>query len=134
MILAEFTLGDAILTMVWIFFLVIFFWLLITVFADIFRSHDLSGWAKAAWVVLVIFFPLLGILVYLIVRGEKMQQHRIEDTRAADAAFRQYVQSAVGVAPGGGVAEQLERLHALHEKGVLSDDEYARLKAKLVES
>jgi hypothetical protein len=110
----------------------IWIWLLIMVFADLFRSHDLSGWAKALWVIGIILFPYLGVLVYLIARGHKMHEHAVQDAQAQDAAFKQYVQQAAG--SGGSVADELTRLADLKEKGVISDAEFEQLKAKALSS
>jgi len=73
---------DLLLSMFWIFLFILWIWLVITVFIDIFRSDDLSGWAKALWVIFVIFLPLLGVLIYVIARGDKMQQRRYDDAVA----------------------------------------------------
>ena len=81
--LASFEFGDAFLSLLWLFFLVIFFWLLITVFSDLFRDHDLSGWAKAAWILFVVILPFLGILVYLIARSGGMQKRALAQQKAA---------------------------------------------------
>src|SRR5215831_21187032 len=95
MLLADFGSGQVFWSMLWFFFLFIEIWLLILVFSDIFRSHDLSGWAKALWVIFVIVVPLIGILVYLIARGHKMSQHALEAAQAQDAAAQAYIRSAV---------------------------------------
>jgi hypothetical protein len=127
--LAEYSLGDVLLSMLWFFLLVIWIWLLITVFVDIFRDHELSGWAKAAWVIFIIVLPFLGVLIYLIARGNSMTERNL--ARAADqqAQFDNYVQT-VATDGGGGSADEIAKLHDLHDKGVLSDDEYAAAKAK----
>ena len=107
----------------------IWIWLLITVFADIFRSPDLSGWGKALWSIFVIFLPYLGVFVYLIARGHKMTEHRLADAQTADAATRAYIRDAAG---GGGVAGELEKLASLRDRGVISDEEFAAQKARLI--
>ena len=86
--LESFGTGQVFWSMLWFFCFFIWIWLLIRVFADIFRSHDMSGWAKALWIVFVIVLPYLGVLVYLIARGKEMSQHSIDDARAVDAAQR----------------------------------------------
>ncbi|RPI11854.1 MAG: PLDc_N domain-containing protein [Actinobacteria bacterium] len=113
--------------MMWFFIFFIWIWLLITVFADIFRSHDLSGIAKAIWIIFVIFLPYLGVFVYLIARGHKMQEHAMEAAQAQEKAMRQYVQS---VAPTASPADELAKLADLKAKGVISDAEYEAAKAK----
>jgi hypothetical protein len=116
--------------MLWFFLFFIWIWILITVFADLFRSHDLSGWAKAAWCIFVIILPFLGVFVYLIARGHKMQEHAMQSAQAQDAAARQYIQSAVG--GGNSAADQLAKLADLKAQGVISDAEFAQMKAKVV--
>jgi len=101
--------------------------LLIMVFGDIFRSRDLSGWAKALWTIFVIVTPYLGVFVYLIARGHKMSEHAAQAAQAQDAAMRQYVQQAAG---SQSAADELAKLADLKAKGVIDDAEYDRLKAK----
>ena len=128
LVAADFGTGQVFWSFLWFFLFVIWIWILIVVFSDIFRSHDLSGWAKALWSIFVIFLPYLGVFVYLIARGGKMQQRAMKDAQAQDAAFKQYVQQAAG--SSGSTAEELEKLAKLHDQGVLSDDEYAKAKAQ----
>jgi hypothetical protein len=104
-------------------------WILITVFIDIFRSHDLNGWEKALWVVFVLVLPLLGVLVYLIARGGKMQERQVKDAANQQAAWTSAVQDA---ASSDTSTDQLTQLHKLHESGALTDDEYAAQKAKVL--
>ena len=106
----------------------IWIWLLIVVFSDLFRSHDLSGWAKAAWVIGIIILPYLGVLLYLIVRGSKMAQHAQQAAAAQDAAARAYIQQAAGTS--GSVADEIQRLADLKAQGVISDAEFETGKAK----
>jgi hypothetical protein len=128
MVVAEFGTGEALWTMLWFFLWVIWIWMLITVFADIFRSHDLSGWGKALWSIFVLVAPFLGVFVYLIARGSKMSEHAVEDAQARESMFRQSVQQAVG----GGTTDidQLEKLASLKAQGVIDEDEFTRLKAQ----
>ena len=129
MSLATFGTGQVFWSMLWFFLFFIWIWLLIVVFSDIFRSQDLSGWAKALWTIFVIFLPYLGVFVYLIARGGKMQTHAVQDAQAQDTAFRQYVQSAVNT-NGGSAADQIAQLADLRDKGVISDAEFQQAKAK----
>src|SRR5262245_19724724 len=85
---SDFGTGQVFLSMLWFFLFVIWIWLLIVVFSDLFRSHDLSGWSKALWVIGIIILPYLGVLLYLIVRGHKMAEHAQEAASAQDAAAR----------------------------------------------
>jgi ABC-type multidrug transport system fused ATPase/permease subunit len=128
MILADYSLGDVLLSMLVFMFWIIWIYLLIIVFIDIFRSHDLSGWAKALWVIFVVILPYLGVLVYLIARGDEMSKHAMDSAAAQDQAQRDYIQSV----SGGDTADQLEKLSALHANGTLSDEEYAAAKAKAI--
>jgi Short C-terminal domain/Phospholipase_D-nuclease N-terminal len=126
----EFGTGQVLWSMLWFFMFFIWIWLLITVFADIFRSHDLGGFAKAIWVIFVIFIPYLGVFVYLIARGHKMHDHAVEAAQAQDAANRAYIQQAAGTAPSS--ADELDRLADLKSRGVIDDAEFQRLKAKAI--
>ena len=129
MIFAEFGTGQVFWSMLWFFLFFIWIWMLIVVFGDIFRSEDLSGWGKALWTIFVIFLPYLGVFVYLIARGKKMQQHTIEAAQAQDAALRQYVQQVVPPS-GAGAADEIARLAALRDQGVLSETEFQQAKTK----
>ena len=112
-----------------IFLWVIWFWILITVFIDIFRSRDLSGWAKALWFLFVLFIPLIGVLVYLIARGGKMHEHAAKEAQQQDREFRSYVQEAAGSATP---ADQLAKLADLRDRGVISAEDFDREKAKIL--
>jgi hypothetical protein len=128
--LGEFGSGQVLWSMMWFFIFFIWIWLLITVFADIFRSHDLSGFAKFLWIFFVIFLPYLGVFVYLIARGHKMGEHAMAAAQAQDAAARSYIQSAAGTAAS--PSDELARLADLKAKGVIDDAEYNKLKAKVI--
>ena len=130
MIAAEFGTGQVLWSLLWFFMFFIWIWLLITVFADIFRSHDIGGFAKALWVIFVIFVPYLGVFVYLIARGHKMHEHAVEAAQAQDAAARAYIQQAAGTSAS--PADELARLADLKDRGVIDDAEFQRLKAKTV--
>jgi hypothetical protein len=106
--------------------------LLITVFADIFRSHDMGGFAKFLWIMFVIFLPYLGVFVYLIARGHKMSEHAQEEAARLDAAQRAYIRDAAGSAKS--PADELQRLADLKSQGVIDDAEFQRLKAQVVGS
>ena len=115
-----------------IFFLwIIWIWILITVFIDIFRSHDLGGFAKALWFLFVLFIPLIGVLVYLIARGGKMHEHAVQQAQQQDQEFRQYVQEAAASSPAS-TADQLSKLASLRDRGVISAEEFEREKAKVL--
>jgi hypothetical protein len=112
-----------------IFLWVIWIWILIYVFIDIFRSRDLSGWGKALWFLFVLLIPLIGVLVYLIVRGSSMQERAVQDARQQDQEFRAYVQDAAG---SGNTADQLAKLADLRDRGVITPAEFEREKAKVL--
>jgi Short C-terminal domain/Phospholipase_D-nuclease N-terminal len=117
---------------IFIFFLwVIWIWILIMVFIDIFRSHDLSGWAKALWFLFVLVLPLIGVLVYLIARGGKMHEHAVHHAQQQDAQARAYIQQAAASAPAT-TADQLAKLADLRDRGVISAAEFDREKAKIL--
>jgi hypothetical protein len=131
MILAtDWGVGEVLWTMLWFTLFFIWIWLLITVFADIFRSHDINGWVKAIWIIFIIFLPYLGVLVYLIARGHKMAEHAAQAAAAQDAAAKAYIREAAGGAPS--TADELERLAKLKEQGVISDEEFNAQKAKIL--
>jgi hypothetical protein len=113
-----------------IFLWVIWIWILIWIFIDIFRSQDLSGWAKALWFLFVLFIPLVGVLVYLIARGGSMHERAAAAAKQQDDAFRQYVQQTAGTDS----ADQLTKLAALRDRGVITADEFDREKAKILAS
>ena len=129
---SEFGTGQVFLSMLWFFLFFIWIWILITVFADLFRSHDLSGWAKAAWVIFVIILPYLGVFVYLIARGHKMSEHAVQAQADAQAAFNAQVRAAAGSGDGGSVADQLSKLADLKASGAIDDAEFQRLKAQIL--
>ncbi|HEY1344630.1 MAG TPA: SHOCT domain-containing protein, partial [Streptosporangiaceae bacterium] len=110
---------------------IIWIWILIWIFIDIFRSRDLSGWAKALWFLFVLFIPLIGVLVYLIARGSSMHERAVQDAQRQDKEFRQYVQQAAADTPAS-TADQLSKLADLRDRGVISAEEFEREKAKVL--
>ena len=121
LVLADFTLGDLLWALLVIFLFVIWFYLLIVIFTDLFQ-RDMSGWAKAAWVIGIIIFPFLGILVYLITRPRPTEEE-VAASRRADM-------TAAGIS----TADQLTQLSALHDQGKISDEEFAKAKKDLLGS
>jgi ABC-type multidrug transport system fused ATPase/permease subunit len=124
-------LGGVFVSMLYFFLFFIWIWLLFTVFFDIFRSDDLSGWIKALWVIFVIILPYLGVFVYLIARGGKMHERKLQEAAQQKTAFDQYVKEAAGTT-GGDVASELTKLADLKSQGVLTDAEFDAQKAKLL--
>ena len=115
-----------------IFFLwVIWIWILIWIFIDIFRSHDLSGWAKALWFLFVLFIPLIGVVVYVIARGGSMHERAAQQAQQEDSEFRSYVQQAAASSPAS-TADQLAKLADLRDRGVISAGDFEREKAKVL--
>ena len=131
MLASEFGTGQVLWSFIWFTMFFIWIWLLIMVFSDIFRSHDLGGVAKFAWIFFVIFLPYLGVFVYLIARGHKMGEHAVADAKARDEAAQAYIRQAAG-APS--AAEELTKLAGLRDSGVISAEEFEAQKAKLLAS
>ncbi|GIU89969.1 MAG: membrane protein [Acidimicrobiia bacterium] len=132
MLAAEWTVLQVFWSVLWVTIFVLWIFLVIRVFVDIFRSRDLSGWAKALWTIFVILFPYLGVFVYLVARGHKMAEHELAAAQANEAAVRAYIREAAGTTGGSGAADELERLASLRDRGVIDDAEFARLKAQIV--
>jgi Short C-terminal domain/Phospholipase_D-nuclease N-terminal len=115
-------------TIVEVFLWVLWFWILVMVIIDIFRSHDLSGWAKALWVLFIVIIPLIGVLVYLIARGGSMHERAQRQAAQQDQAFRSYIHDAASTSS----ADQLAKLADLRDRGVITDAEFEREKAKVL--
>ena len=116
-------------TIVEVFLWVLWFWILIMVFIDIFRSRDLSGWGKALWFLFVLFIPLIGVLCYLIVRGSTMHERARQQQRQQDEAFRSYVQEAAGPTSS---ADELTKLAGLRDHGVITNAEFEQEKSRIL--
>jgi type VI protein secretion system component VasK len=114
-------------TLLVVFAWVIWFWLLITVFADLFRRHDVSGWGKAGWIILVIVLPYLGVLIYLIAEHQGMADRNVQQAQAAQAQFDDYVQT---VAAQSDPAEQIAKAKQLLDAGTITQAEFDSIKAK----
>ena len=119
-----FTYRNFLLDALAIFVFIVWFWLLITVAADLFRRHDISGWIKALWVIAWIVFPYLGVLAYLIFQGGGMAERNVQQTQQARDELRRVV--------GYSVADEIEKLNRLKQAGSISDAEFTQLRAKLV--
>jgi hypothetical protein len=107
---------------------VIFIWIAITVLIDVFRRHDISGWGKAAWVILVVILPWIGVLIYLIANHQGMTERRVKDVQAQQQQFDEYVRQTAG--SGGGSAAEIEKAKALLDNGTITQQEFDALKAK----
>ena len=126
---AEWGTGQVFWSTLWFFLFFIWLWLLIVVFGDIFRSRDMSGWAKALWTIFVIVLPYLGVFIYLIVRGQKMGEHAAQAAAEQEAATRKYIQN-VASSDGPSSADEIARLAELRDRGVLTEEEFQQAKAK----
>ncbi|MCZ7531070.1 MAG: SHOCT domain-containing protein [Acidimicrobiia bacterium] len=128
----EFGSGQAFLTVLYVFLFVIWFWLIISIFTDLFSDHKESGWAKFGWVLLVLIAPFFGAFIYLIVRGQGMGERAMARQKEAQSQFDDYVRQTAGGGGGGSVADELSKLADLKAKGTISDEEYDKAKAKLL--
>ena len=133
MLASNFGTGQVFWSFLWFTMFFIWIWLLIAVFADIFRSHDLGGVAKFLWILFVIIAPYLGVFVYLIARGHKMSERAMADAQARDEAAQAYIRQAAGTS-GTGAAGELERLVSLRDSGALTPEEFEAQKAKILAS
>ena len=121
----NFTFSNFLADVLSVFLFVLWFWLLIIVFGDLFRRHDISGWAKAIWVIALIIFPYLGIFIYLIAQHRGMAERQGQRVQQAREDMRHFV--------GYSVADEIEKLERLKNSGTISNDEYARLRARAVQ-
>jgi hypothetical protein len=112
--------------MLWIWWL----FLLFRIIFDIFRRHDLGGWGKAGWLILTLIIPFLGVLIYVIVNGQGMAERAMADAQKADQQTQEYIRQAAGTSAS--TADELSKLAALKDQGVLSDQEFAAQKAKIL--
>jgi hypothetical protein len=126
-IAADYPFLDLMWSMLFFFLWILWFWLLFTVFADIFRRHDLSGWGKAAWLIFTIVLPFLGVFVYLISQNEGMTKRNIERATAEQARFDEYVRETAG---GGGAAAEIDKAKQLLDSGAITQAEFEALKQK----
>jgi hypothetical protein len=126
--LADINFGEAILVAFEVFFFVVWIWILITILSDLFRDHELSGWAKAAWVLFLVIIPFLTALIYLIARGGGMRERTLKAQADAKQHMDAYIREQAHASP----ADELHKLQELKEKGALSDEEFDRAKAKLL--
>jgi hypothetical protein len=121
---------DILWTMLVFFGWVIWFWLLITVFADLFRRHDISGWAKAGWIVLCIVLPFLGVLIYLGTQGKSMAERNVKDVQTQRAQLDSYIRETAGSGGGGGAAAEIAHAKELLDTGAISQAEFDQIKQK----
>jgi hypothetical protein len=129
MLAADYPFLDLMWTMLIFFIWILWFWLLFTVFADIFRRHDISGWMKAAWLIFTILLPFLGVFVYLITQNTGMTERNLERARTQKAQFDDYVRETAG-GSGGGAASEIERAKGLLDSGAITQSEFDAIKQK----
>jgi Short C-terminal domain/Phospholipase_D-nuclease N-terminal len=146
---ATYTFGQALLTVLEFMLLILWIWLAITVIMDVFRSHDLNGWKKAFWLVLIVLIPLLGVLIYVIARGDEMKAHQLSDQRQQEIAAiaelgdlkdrgiltdeefqRAKSQRKLSLGPPPSPDDDIAELEGLKDRGLLTDDEFQRAKEK----
>ena len=128
MLVADWTFLDAFWSLIMFFLWILWFWLLFTVFADIFRRHDLSGWGKTGWLLFTILLPFLGVFVYLITQNDGMTQRNVERAQAQRAQFDTYVRDAAG--SSGGAAAEIDRGKQLLDSGAITQAEFDAIKQK----
>ena len=128
MLIADINLGEALLLALEIFFFVVWIWIMITILSDLFRDHELSGWAKAAWVLALVVVPFLAALIYLIARGEGMRERTIRAQAEAKQHMDAYIRQQAHASP----ADEIHKLNELKEKGALTAEEFERAKARLL--
>jgi hypothetical protein len=130
-VLAVYSFGDVMYTMLVFFTWILFFWLLFTVFGDLFSRHDISGWAKAGWTVFVIILPFLGIFIYYISQGRSMGERAVQRAQAQQSQMDDYVRS---VASSGSSTDEIARGKQLLDSGAITQAEFDQLKAKALAS
>ena len=133
LIAADYPFLDVFWTMILFFLWVAWIWVLVIIIMDLFRRHDTSGWVKALWIIVLIFLPFLGVLVYLIVNGSGINKRNLEQAQASQAQFKEYVQS-VATESGSGHASELAKAKELLDSGAINQAEYDQLKAKALAS
>jgi Short C-terminal domain/Phospholipase_D-nuclease N-terminal len=131
MVLADFTFGQALLTVLEVFLFAAWLMILFVIIGDLFRDHQLSGWGKAAWTIFLIFVPFLAALIYLIVRGDGMRERALAAHQEQQKQMDAYIRQTAG-AGGGSAADELSKLSQLHDQGKLTDQEFEQAKAKIV--
>ncbi len=130
MVATTFGVGQVVYTLLWVFAFFVQVWLMVTVFVDLFRSDDLSGWAKAGWVVLTIVLPFVGIVTYLIFRGDQMRVHHYQAQRQAEARLEADLRNVTGSSRS--KSEEIAHLAELHDRGILTTEEFQHLKAEVI--
>jgi hypothetical protein len=124
---ADITFGHLLLTVLEVFLFIAWFWILISIVGDVFRDQSLSGWAKAGWVLVLLFLPFLGVLVYLIARGEGMRERSVKEQAEIKRHFDEYVRETAGTSP----VDELHKLSEMKQRGDISEAEFEQAKSRL---
>jgi hypothetical protein len=128
MFIADFSFGDALLSILAFYLVVTLIWILFTIIADVFRDSELSGGRKALWLFALLFLPYISVFAYLIARGEGMRERAMKDQADRQQAAETYIREVAASSP----VDELEKLNALRREGAISPEEYERLKGKLI--
>ena len=129
---AEWQVGQVLWSMMWFFLFVMWIMLIFSVFGDIIRNGDMGGWSKAIWTIGILFFPFVGVMIYLIVHGGSMGERQIQAANAKEEALQGYIRQTAG--SGVSDADELAKLADLHATGRLTDEEYQATKARLIQA
>lgn len=127
-VMANFSLGDALLTVLEIFLFVAWIWILVAIVSDLFSDHETSGWGKAAWTILLVLLPFFGVFIYLIARGGGMHERAARRQAEAMTRFDTYVRQTAGTSP----ADELVKLADLRDRGTISEAEFEQMKTKVL--
>jgi membrane protein implicated in regulation of membrane protease activity len=132
MLVADFTFGQALLTVLEVFLFAAWLMILFVIISDLFRDHQLSGWGKAAWTLFLIFVPFLAALIYLIVRGDGMRERALQQQKQQQQQLDTYIRETASGGGEGSAADQLTKLASLHDENKISDEEFEKAKAKII--
>ena len=133
MLVADFTFGQALLTVLEVFLFAAWLMILFVIISDLFRDHQLSGWGKAAWTLFLIFVPFLAALIYLIVRGDGMRERALQQQKQQQQQVDAYIRETASGGGEGSAADQLTKLARLHDENKISDEEFEKAKAKIID-
>jgi len=127
---ADYPFLDVLWTMIIFFAWVVYIWMIIAIFADVFRRRDIGGWAKAAWIIFMIVLPFIGVLAYVISQHDQLAQRSLEQTQAQQQRFDEHVREVAALDGVSGAASEIEKAHRLLEQGAIDQSEFDAIKAK----
>jgi len=127
---ADYPFLDVLWTMIIFFAWVVYIWMIIAIFADVFRRRDIGGWAKAAWIIFMIVLPFIGVLAYVISQHDQLAQRSLEQTQAQQQRFDEHVREVAALDGVSGAASEIEKAHRLLEQGAIDLAEFDAIKAK----